>query len=101
MVPERDQCTGIGRHGVVVEVAADDPSQPLPLRGDRLVHALPHLLFNYNHLELRLQAVRPGHRISVAQALERIRKVARERKKERFTALFHHISTELLETIAQ
>ncbi len=33
----------------------------------------------------------------MAQALERIRKVARERKKERFTALFHHISTELLE----
>src|SRR5205823_8171636 len=29
--------------------------------------------------------------------LERIRKVARERKKERFTALFHHIDTELLE----
>src|SRR2546422_8007634 len=36
-------------------------------------------------------------RISVSQALERIRKVARERKKERFTALFHHINTELLE----
>ena len=34
---------------------------------------------------------------SVTQALERIRKVARERKKERFTALFHHISSELLE----
>src|SRR5437588_2526511 len=34
---------------------------------------------------------------SVSQALERIRKVARERKKERFTALFHHISTDLLE----
>jgi group II intron reverse transcriptase/maturase len=33
----------------------------------------------------------------VSQALERIRKVARERKKERFTALFHHISIELLE----
>jgi RNA-directed DNA polymerase len=33
----------------------------------------------------------------VSQALERIRKVARERKKERFTALFHHISTDLLE----
>ena len=31
------------------------------------------------------------------QALERIRKVARERKKERFTALFHHISVDLLE----
>ena len=34
---------------------------------------------------------------SVPQALERIRKVARERKKERFTALFHHISIDLLE----
>ena len=35
--------------------------------------------------------------ISVSQALDRIRKVARERKKERFTTLFHHINTELLE----
>jgi RNA-directed DNA polymerase len=33
----------------------------------------------------------------VSQALERIRQAARERKKERFTALFHHISVELLE----
>jgi group II intron reverse transcriptase/maturase len=33
----------------------------------------------------------------VTQALERIRKVARERKKERFTALFHHINDKLLE----
>src|SRR4029079_9051765 len=40
---------------------------------------------------------RTQSRDSVAQALERIRKVARERKKERFTALFHHISIELLE----
>ena len=40
---------------------------------------------------------RTQSRVSVAQALERIRKVARERKKERFTALFHHISIELLE----
>src|ERR1700737_2743464 len=40
---------------------------------------------------------RAQDRISVEQALERIRKVARERKKERFTALFHHISGELLE----
>ena len=39
---------------------------------------------------------RTQSRISVSQALERIRKVARERKKERFTALFHHISIELL-----
>src|SRR5919106_423639 len=40
---------------------------------------------------------RAQSRVSVSQALERIRKVARERKKERFTALFHHISIELLE----
>ena len=33
----------------------------------------------------------------MSQALERIRTVARERKKERFTALYHHISTDLLE----
>jgi len=33
---------------------------------------------------------------SVSQALERIRQVARERKKERFTSLLHHISPELL-----
>jgi len=33
----------------------------------------------------------------VTQALERIRKVARARKKERFTALFHHLSIEQLE----
>src|SRR5216683_3261304 len=40
---------------------------------------------------------RAQDRVGVSQALERIRKVARERKKERFTALFHHISTDLLE----
>jgi group II intron reverse transcriptase/maturase len=40
---------------------------------------------------------RAQSRVSVSQALERIRKVARERKKEKFTALFHHISIELLE----
>ena len=40
---------------------------------------------------------RAQSRVSVSQALERIRKVAKERKKEKFTALFHHISIELLE----
>src|SRR4030095_3386354 len=39
---------------------------------------------------------RAQSRESVSQALERIRKVARERKKERFTALLHHISVDLL-----
>jgi RNA-directed DNA polymerase len=36
-------------------------------------------------------------RASVPPGLERIRKVARERKKEKFTALLHHVDTELLE----
>ena len=40
---------------------------------------------------------RAQSRISVSQALERIRKVARERKKEKLTGLFHHISIDLLE----
>jgi RNA-directed DNA polymerase len=40
---------------------------------------------------------RAQSRVSVSQALERIRKVASERKKEKFTALFHHLSTDLLE----
>ena len=36
-------------------------------------------------------------RESVSQALERVRKAARQRKKEKFTALSHHISVETLE----
>src|SRR5262245_45685015 len=40
---------------------------------------------------------RTQSRVSVSQALERIRRIARERKKERFTALFHHLSIDLLE----
>jgi RNA-directed DNA polymerase len=39
---------------------------------------------------------RAQDRASVSQALERIRQAARHKKKERFTALFHHISIDLL-----
>jgi RNA-directed DNA polymerase len=39
---------------------------------------------------------RAQDRESVSQALERIRQVARQRNKERFTSLFHHLSVELL-----
>ncbi len=39
---------------------------------------------------------RAQDRASVSQALERIRQAAKQRRKERFTALFHHISVELL-----
>src|SRR5215471_6635586 len=40
---------------------------------------------------------RAQDRESVSQALDRIRQVARHRKKERFTALFHHLNIDLLE----
>src|ERR1700690_956632 len=41
---------------------------------------------------------RAQDRESVSQALSRIRQAARQRKKEKFTSLFHHISIELLRT---
>jgi RNA-directed DNA polymerase len=39
---------------------------------------------------------RAQSRVSVSQALERIRQAARERKQEKFTSLLHHISIDLL-----
>jgi group II intron reverse transcriptase/maturase len=41
---------------------------------------------------------RTPSRVSVPHGLERIRQTAREKKEEKFTALLHHVSTELLET---
>jgi RNA-directed DNA polymerase len=40
---------------------------------------------------------RAQDRASVSQALERIRQVARHKKEERFTALLHHLTIDLLE----
>jgi retron-type reverse transcriptase len=40
---------------------------------------------------------RAQDRVSVTQALNHVREVARKRKKERFTALLHHISVDLLQ----
>jgi len=40
---------------------------------------------------------RAQNRATVSQALARIRQAARQRKKEKFTALLHHISVDLLE----
>jgi RNA-directed DNA polymerase len=39
---------------------------------------------------------RAQNRASVSQALDRVRQAARRRKKERFTALLHHLSPDLL-----
>src|SRR3979409_2614265 len=41
---------------------------------------------------------RAQDRASVSQALERVREAARQRKKEKFTALFHHLSESMLRT---
>ena len=41
---------------------------------------------------------RAQDRGSVSQALDRVRKVARQRKKERFTSLLHHIDATMLRT---
>src|ERR1035438_5479720 len=41
---------------------------------------------------------RAQDRGSVSQALERVRQVARQRKKERFTSLLHHIDATMLRT---
>jgi hypothetical protein len=38
---------------------------------------------------------RAQNRESVSQALERVRNAARQRKRERFTVLFHHLTTDL------
>ncbi|WP_439372631.1 hypothetical protein [Bradyrhizobium sp. DASA03120] len=49
---------------------------------------------NANQLSTR----RAQDRESVSQALERVRQAARQRKKERFTALYHHLSLPMLRT---
>ena len=41
---------------------------------------------------------RAQDRESVSQALERVRQTAKQRRKERFTALFHHLNPEMLRT---
>src|SRR5215207_6355440 len=41
---------------------------------------------------------RAQNRGSVSQALDRVRQAARLRKKERFTALLHHVGIDLLRT---
>jgi hypothetical protein len=45
---------------------------------------------------LRKRLSPPRHRESVSQALDRIRRVARHRKKEKFSGLFHHITAQLV-----
>ena len=45
---------------------------------------------------VRLHTSRTQGRAGVSQRLDRVRQAARQRKKERFTALFHYVDTDLL-----
>ena len=58
MVPKDVQGTTVGRHCVVVEVAADYRAEPFPLRGDRQVHAPSQ--YGPDLPQLRPHTVRPG-----------------------------------------
>ena len=58
MVVEHREGATIGRHRVVVKVAADDRSQPFPLEGDCLMSPLSQFLLDC--LEFRPHAVAPG-----------------------------------------
>ena len=49
-----------------------------------------------NRVEPRMR--RTPSRESVSQGLDRVRQAAKERKKERFTALLHHVDIDLLRT---
>src|SRR6202022_3539495 len=55
---------------------------------------------NPNHLSDK-PSTKPGQlqsRARVTQALDRVRKAARQRKKEQFTSLLHHMNVDLLRT---
>ena len=58
MVPEHIQCLSVGRHCMVVEVAADDLPQPFPLFGDRPVHPPSQCLLDLP--QLRPHAIPSG-----------------------------------------
>src|SRR5271165_4588854 len=58
MVTESGERLCVGRHGEVIEVAADHLPQPFPLRGYRLVHAPSQFLLD--GLQLRPHAVASG-----------------------------------------
>jgi group II intron reverse transcriptase/maturase len=78
---------------VVVAEKAANKAEPEPASAAEPLERRAGAKGNANRPHTR----RTQGRASVSQGLERIRKVARERKKEQFTALLHHIDTELLE----
>src|SRR5260221_10095006 len=74
LIPEGHECTPVGRHRVIVEVAVDNLLQPFPLYNDRLMHAPSQRLLDLR--ELRLHAV--ASRLSLDQELASPRLAADE-----------------------
>ena len=75
---------------IVVKTSGNKPAQA----GADLAERREEAKGNAQRLNMR----RTQSRESVSQQLERVRKVARQRKKERFTALLHHVDFDLLFT---
>src|ERR1700733_8260261 len=70
MVVEDREGATIGRHRMVVKVAADDRSQPFPLEGDCLMSSLSQFLLDF--LVFRPHAVASGLPVKQEVALERL-----------------------------
>jgi len=75
---------------IVVKTSGNKPAQA----GADLTERREEAKGNAQRLNMR----RTQSRESVSQQLERVRKAARQRKKERFTALLHHVDFDLLFT---
>ena len=74
--------------GVVAQKLANKPGRP----GAESVERRPGTKGNM----VGLHTHRTQGRTGVSQRLDRVRQAARQRKKERFTALFHYVDTDLL-----
>jgi RNA-directed DNA polymerase len=74
---------------ILAKKPANKAGQPAAERVERRVEA------KGNMVEPRTR--RTPSRESVSQGLDRVRQAAKARKKERFTALLHHVSVDLLE----
>lgn len=74
--------------GIVARKRTNNPGQP----GAETVERRPGTKGN----RVGLHTDRTQSRIAVSQRLDPVRQAARQRKQERFTALFHYLDTDLL-----
>jgi RNA-directed DNA polymerase len=74
--------------GVVAQKLTNKPGRPEAESVERRPGAKGNGVGLHTH--------RTQGRMAVSQRLDRVRQAARQRKKERFTALFHHVDTDLL-----